>query len=112
MKLRALMATIALLAVLLGIGLGLRRRSDRFQRVSLGYSSKAAGLEEPLGFIPGRPEPTGVQAVLDRVHWNDSVAAAYQQAASRPWVPGEPDPAKITCQCGYHAKPATARPAP
>ena len=42
MKLRAMMATVALLAVLLGIGLGLRRRSDRLWWVSLSYSSQAA----------------------------------------------------------------------
>ena len=106
MKLRAMMATVALLAVLLGIGLGLRRRSDRLWWVSLSYSSQAAGLEEPLGL---HPEPPDVQAVLDRVHWNDSVAVAYQRAAGRPWIPGEPDPAKITCQCSYHAKPAEGR---
>ncbi len=100
MKLRWWMVVIAFLAVLLGIGIGLRNRSERFSRLALEYAGKASGLEDELVGPSSRAES---QAVLDRVHRNDAVADAYRRAASRPWM-GEPDPARVVCRCGHHAE--------
>jgi hypothetical protein len=100
MKLRVLMLIVAILAIVLGLGLGLRRRSIRFSEVALTYGREANRLENQSEQV----KPDQLQPLLDRAHWNDAVADAYRKAASKPWIPSEPQPEKIVCQCGYHAK--------
>lgn len=105
MKIRQWMIVIAALAIPLGIGIGLHNRSKRFSRLAYEYSGNASGLEDEL---VGPSSHADSQAVLDRVHWNDEVANAYRRVASRPWM-SEPDPAKVICRCGHHAKLAAAQ---
>jgi hypothetical protein len=105
MRLRVLMVIIAVMAVGLGVGLTLHRRSTRLSASALAYGREASRLENRLEQLPSDE----VQPLLDRVHWNDSVAEAYRRAASRPWIMSEPDPDKIACQCSYHAKKAPTR---
>lgn len=102
-KLRALMILIAIA----GLALGLHRRSRRLDRLSLVYSTQASNLENTLigpdGTTRTAPQTDDqVDAILDRVHWNDSVAFEYRKAATRPWLPFDPDPRSIVCACGYH----------
>jgi len=102
-KLRALMILIAIA----GLALGLHQRSRRLDRLSLFYSTQANKSENTL-IGPdgtGRTAPQTdeqLDAILDHVHWNDSVAFEYRRAVTRPWFPFDPDPRSIVCVCGYH----------
>ncbi len=101
MHLRAVMIAIAILAVLLGTGIGLRRRARRFEALALAYGREASNLED-LWTISGSTTERRPNLLMDRAHWNDAVAHKYRIAATRPWLPLDPDPFKITCECGYH----------
>jgi hypothetical protein len=104
MRLRSLMVAIAVLAVLLGLSIGLRRRAERLTRLSRSYSGAAGQLELRLA-SPDLDEAIA-QAILDRVHWYDAVAHRFERAAAHPWLPDEPDPTKVFCECGHHRKPS------
>jgi hypothetical protein len=91
------MATIAALAILLGIGAGLAHRGQRFEALSLRYSQAAARLER--GSF-GRDLPPGeIELVMEEVHWLDAVASEYKLAAARPWGLRDPDPRRVICGC-------------
>ena len=95
------MIAIAVLAVLLGSGVGLRRRSQRHFKLAQRYGGEAERLEylwAKMGPVP----QAEADAFWNLVHWNDSVAYAYFQASSRPWLPFDPEPRQIVCECGHH----------
>jgi hypothetical protein len=100
MRLRSLMIVVAVAGFLLGLGVILHRRADRLNRLALSYQKEAGRLEHTI-VGPGLSR-SQVQGILDRVHWNDAVAWRYRHAADRPWLPTEPDPEKVACECGYH----------
>lgn len=102
MKLRLLMAAIALLAIALGVGIALHRRSARFTELALAYEREADRLQGEFLDPPGPFESSTVQAIGERMHQKAYVADEYRRAASRPWVLADPDPNKIVCLCGYH----------
>ena len=101
MRLRTVMIAIAVIAVLLGIGMGFSRRSQRLYSLSLRYGREANRLDlewvKAAPLAPGQPD-----LLMEKVHWHDSVAYAYFSASSRPWVPFDPEPKRITCSCGFH----------
>ncbi len=90
------MIAVLAFALMMGLGLGLRHRASRFDRLSLAQSGKANGLENKLTVATDGAE---VDKILRKVHWHDSVAAKYRQLASRPWLLAEPDPATVACEC-------------
>ena len=103
------MVTVAVLAVILAAGTGLRRRAQRLDALARRYGPEANRLENLLeGSDLNRQE---ADVIIDRVHWDDAVANRYRLAAARPWLPFDPSPQRVTCQCSYHvarqAKPAT-----
>jgi hypothetical protein len=100
---RRMMVAVAIAAFLLPTRDGLRNRAKRFEALALEYGREANRLE--VEWRKSAPLPPGEPDLLcDDVHWNDSVADAYRRAASRPWLPFEPNPGSITCGCGYHRK--------
>ncbi len=102
MRLRTAMVAVAVLAVILGTGVGLRRRARQLDALFLQYGREANHLENV--WRDARPTPPGEPDVLmEQIHWHDSVAYEYRLAAARPWFPFDPEPRRITCGCGYHA---------
>jgi hypothetical protein len=101
MRLRTAMLVVAVLAVILGVGVGLWRRARRFQTLALQYGREANRLENTWA-NSGSMSPGDAAVLMERVHWNDAVAAGYRFAAARPWVPFNPEPMRVTCECGFH----------
>ena len=86
----------------MGAYVGLNRRARRLDATALNYSREAGRLENL--WVKSGPTPPGeLDAMMERVHWHDAVAAAYRLGASRPWQLVDPDPSTVTCGCGYHA---------
>ena len=102
MRLKTAMMAIAVLALLLGAWVGLGRRARRFEALALRYGKEANRIETLWVAGPTLP-PGEPDMLMEQIHWNDSVANAFRLAASRPWVPGDPRPLQITCECGFHA---------
>ncbi len=98
MKLKSVMIAIAVLAVLMGTWIGLDRRSRRLQALALDYGRKANRAENALESA----SPSALDSLLDQIHRDDAIANAYRTAASRPWLPVDPDPNRIACRCGFH----------
>jgi len=98
------MVAIAIVA----LGLGLHQRSIRLARISFAYSVEASRLEKtligPSGTSNDGPSGRESDKILDRIHWNDTVAGSFNTAAGRPWILIDPDPSKITCNCGHHSR--------
>jgi hypothetical protein len=95
------MVAIAVLAVVLGSGVGLKRRVQRLDGLALRYGREANRLENLLE--GSNLSQADADAIIERVHWHDAVANQYRLAASRPWVPFDPSPEGVTCECGQHA---------
>ena len=108
-KLRTAMIAVAVLAVILAIGIGLTRRAQRLDGLFRRYSREASRLEKLL--VGSNLSRQDAELIVEQVHWHDAVAARYQFAAARPWLIRDPNPQRVTCECGYHAtrqaKPAT-----
>jgi hypothetical protein len=107
MRLRTAMTVVAVLAVLLGTGIGLWRRARRLEAIALQYGRDANRIEDlwvAENAARSGPRPPGEPDVrMELVHWNDTVAEAYRAAAARPWLPFDPEPHKLVCGCGFHA---------
>lgn len=100
-RLRTAMIAMALLGVALGVGVGLRRRTDRLYALALRHGREASALETLL--VEPNFGPQRTREVLERVHWNDAVADRFRAAAARPWFPFDPVPERVSCECGDHA---------
>ena len=99
-RLRTAMAAVAALAVILSIGLGLRRRAQRLDGLAIRYGREASSLENLLARSNlSRHE---AESIIERIHWHDAVAGQYRIAAARPWLPFDPSPWQVTCECSYH----------
>lgn len=103
------MFAVAVLAVVLAIGVGLTRRAQRLDGLSLRYSREANRLENLV--VGSNLSRQDADVIIEQVHWHDAVADRYRLAAARPWLTCDPSPRRVPCQCGYHAarqaKPAT-----
>jgi hypothetical protein len=87
MRLRTAMLAVAVLAILLGIGIQLRRRAQRLDDLARQYGRKAQRLEEVwLNWVRFNKSGPEVDALMEQVHWHDAVAKQYWIAAARPWV--------------------------
>jgi hypothetical protein len=88
MTTRRWMIAVAVVAVASAIGLGLRRRSARFDRLADHHFALAG---------PSYPRPTGWELSGPAIFtplgsWHFALARKYHRAARRPWLPVPPDP--------------------
>jgi hypothetical protein len=104
-RLRTAMVAVAVLATILGVGVGLRRRAQRLDTLALRYGREANSLENLLS--RSNISRRDADVIIEQVHWHDAVADQYRLAATHPWLPFDPSPQRVTCKCSYHA----ARPA-
>ena len=95
------MVAVAVVAVILAICVGLTRRAQRLDGLSLRYSREASRLENLL--VGSRLSRQDADVIIEQVHWHDAVANRYRLAAARPWLTSDPSPERVTCECGYHA---------
>jgi hypothetical protein len=98
------MVAVAMVAILIGVGLEVARRSRRFARLSA-YHTKAAleyfGTEMALGGWPPQLQdlsPAELGRIRYRyqvrawVHYHSALTEKYEQASRYPWLPVAPDP--------------------
>ena len=83
---RRLMIAVAVVAVLLGVVVGLKRRSDRFRAIALRYAAKHK--EDRMAYDVVADEGR----FLRRYDYHLSMQRKYEMATERPWLPVPPDP--------------------
>lgn len=93
-RLRALLGAVAMLAILLGLAVELRRRSERLGRLERRHRMEASRLE--MALVDSSITHGQAVAVVREVHWHDGMSWRFRRAASRPWFPV---PAFVSCDC-------------
>jgi hypothetical protein len=78
---------VAALAVILGILVGLERRSERFRRRAALYAAAIHSL-----YYADVNGEDGVIWTTSAADYHGDLSLKYTVAASRPWLPLEPDP--------------------
>src|SRR3954463_5796760 len=81
---RRMMMAVAGVAILLGLAVGLRRRAERFKRLSFLQSVDANRWENLL--LDRSLDDALTSAILRQVHWHDLMAAEYDRVARSPWL--------------------------
>ena len=84
---RSLLVLVAALAVVLGTLAALQRRRDRFRQLAAEYASAVKAVY--FADVGGKD---GTVLTADAWYYHDELAAKYQAAAERPWLPLPPDP--------------------
>jgi hypothetical protein len=102
MTTRRWMVLVATVAILIGVGLELGRRSSRFARLSAYHSEVALLHFHTLMRLGGWPPQDPLAAELGRgrnlyrvralVHYHSALTGKYERAARYPWLPVAPDP--------------------
>jgi hypothetical protein len=87
---RRMMMAMAVVAILMGLAVGLRRRAERFKRLSFLQSVDANRWENLL--LDRSLDDALASAILEQVHWHDAMAAKYDRVAQAPWRLLEPPP--------------------
>lgn len=91
-----MMATMAVVAVVLAVADQLRRRRESFQLRAEAYRRKASAvyLEEQAARTTARfnHDPQTTAAYFRLVEHYDALRAKYERAAARPWWLVGPDP--------------------
>ena len=92
--LRTILGTIALIAVLLGFVVEVRRRSSEYWGLYLQHQAKAAALHTRYKLTRLNPLVTEQQAsqLMTSSDWHRTAALQFYQAANHPWLPFEPIP--------------------
>jgi hypothetical protein len=110
MRLRMATVALAVLAIVLGVGVGLRRRAWRLHARALVYGREASRLER-MWNSAGAMRPDDLGLLMEQVHWDDAVADEYRLAAAHPWLPFDPESNRIMSKCGFHMarKPVTVK---
>jgi hypothetical protein len=90
-RLGTAMGGIALLAILLTVGVGLRRRAE--QRRALQNFHQAQFQKQSMKLVPGSAD---FAAQLRKVHWHNEMSHSFRRAAARPWM-SVPKPESCTC---------------
>jgi hypothetical protein len=99
MTTRRWMIAVAIFGALAGLGVALERRREGLEALALEHQSKMMGLgvgSGPpsglglLGWAPDRRSLTPSERARDE--WHFRMMSKYRTAASRPWLPVEPDP--------------------
>jgi hypothetical protein len=102
---RRLMATVAVLAILLAAAMELKRKSDHYRKLADYFDRKLSAAHEELvreskSKVIGHFYTPEVAAESERLgmRWSNkvgrysSLAEKYHQAARYPWLPVKPDP--------------------
>jgi hypothetical protein len=84
---RQLMIAAAVVAVLMAAEAWLQRRTAHLKRLSRMQSGEANRWE--LLLTESSVNGPLASAILDKVHWHDSMAARFERAARSPWLPVE-----------------------
>jgi hypothetical protein len=79
-----MMVAVAVVALLMGLAVGLRQRAERFRRLSFLQSVDANRWENLL--LARSLDDALASAILDQVHWHDAAAANYDRVARAPWL--------------------------
>lgn len=88
---------IAVVGLILGFAISLKRRVDRFHQSGLAYSTEANRLK---WWLMEHPHDRGeFAAISGYIHWNDAVVDDYFKRAITPWNLSDPDPSKVVCTC-------------
>jgi hypothetical protein len=82
---RRMMVAVATVALLLGVGIGHRRRAEHLKRVGFLHSVEANRWEMLLVGRNNGMDHALAEAILDRVHWHDARAASFERAAGSLW---------------------------
>jgi len=86
------MIVVAVVATMLAVGVGLKQRKARFERLS-SYHIKPAG---PLALAPDPKDPR-LFFETAKGRWHYDLALKYAEAARHPWLPVSPDPPQPEC---------------
>ena len=104
MTTRRWMVAVAIVAILIGVGLEVGRRSRRFARLAAYHSNVALEHFGTLMAFGGEPPPIrdvppaglGPTRYLHRakalLNYHSVLTEKYQRAARYPWLPVAPDP--------------------
>lgn len=111
-SLRLWTLAVAAFAVLLGGGIGRRRRSERCRRLDLLYFNEGERLgpevERLEAFMQENDDHPGVYpaelrsrvaTLWGQLHWYAAVAEALRCRSERPWIFWNPAPAEVRCGC-------------
>jgi hypothetical protein len=97
-RLKTLMIAILAVALLLGVGMALKRRSSRNYRLYVEQTLEARRLADQMSQAPDK---AAIARLLRRAHWHNWVGAEYHKIASSPWQTFEPDPTSVACDCSH-----------
>jgi hypothetical protein len=95
------MLTVAGLAVVLGVTVGLWRRTESFKRTARGHSREAQGYADVawglvrMRNLDGTVDPATARLAeqYGRLYdYHRRLKEKYERAAARPWLPVAPDP--------------------
>jgi hypothetical protein len=82
------LAAIAMLAVLLGVTVGVRRRAERLAGLATHYLEQGQRIADQSGDLSGRgPGSERAMALLRLVHWHERMWIRFNRASARPWLP-------------------------
>jgi hypothetical protein len=95
-RLKTLMIAILAIALLLGAGMALKRRSSRYYQLHLEHILEARRLSGEF-----RPDKAGIARLLRRAHWHNHVGWSYRNLADIPWRFDVIDPASVACRCRH-----------
>jgi hypothetical protein len=81
------MIAVAVVGVVLGLFLLVKRREDEFRRQAVHHTNELAGCYAPEGLTTAQ-----VGAILRRRDYHRAMMIKYERAARYPWLPVAPDP--------------------
>jgi hypothetical protein len=91
---RWVMVAVARAATILGAAVELQRRHDRFLRLAEHHEASSS-ITYACGNRPSRTNGLGEDVRRwpnGRIEWHRRLGEKYRRAASRPWLPVDPDP--------------------
>ena len=93
-RLRTTLGAIAMIAVLLGVVVEIRRRSSVFWGLAIQHRAQAAALSARYQLTRLDPRVTKQEAVGISMlaNWHSRTAERFGRAANNPWLPLEPGP--------------------
>ena len=86
-QLRTALGGIALVAILLGLAVGLRRRAERLSGLELQHGRQAEQLLARRELLIEKGLTTEAAALLKQSAWHVGRSHHFRWAASRPWLP-------------------------
>ena len=89
LQLRTSLGAIAIVAVLLGVALDVRRRSKEYWGLNLQHRAQAAGLNARVQLARFDPRVSRQEAasLSMRYQWHYRMAERFERASSAPWLP-------------------------